>query len=101
MTTSTPTNDHRIGITPIVIRRAAYYAQLGVGEYCPDHPHFDTVLVTKLYDVTQNPTDTLEWAFGLRVSFLKNGSVTRWVEFSGRLVGAGGDDILRKVDDDE
>lgn len=98
---STLKSDHRIGITPIMLRRAAYYAQLGVGEYLPEHPHFDKVVVDKLYELTQNPMTPAEWAFGLRVGFSKEGRLIRWVEFSCRLVGAGGDDILRKVEDNE
>jgi len=90
-----------MGVTPILIRRAAHYAQLGIGVYYPDHPHFDCVTVTRLYDVIQNPKEPAEWAFGLRVDFLKLGAVVRWIEFSGRLVGAGGDDILRKVEENE
>jgi hypothetical protein len=99
--TKTINLDHRAGITPIVIRRASYYAQLGVGEYYPTHPHFNCVRVTKLYDATQNPQFPAEWAYGLRVDFLVDTRITRWVEFSARLVGAGGDDILRKVDTNE
>ncbi len=93
--------DHRTGITPIVIRRAAYYASLGVGIYFPVHPHYERVTVETLYEVTPNPKDAAEWAFGIRVNFILSGRVTRWVEFSSRLVGAGGDDILRKVEVDE
>ena len=101
MTTPTSLLDHRAGITPIVIRRACFYAQLGVGEYFPEHPHFDCVRVTKLYDATQNEQSPGEWAYGIRVDFLVGTHITRWVEFSSRLVGAGGDDILRKVAADE
>jgi hypothetical protein len=95
------TTDHRMGITPIVLRRAAYYATLGIGEYCPEHPHFDAVRVTQLYPMSPNPIDNTAWAFGVRVEFALKGHVTRWVEFSSRVVGAGGDDILKKVDVDE
>jgi hypothetical protein len=98
---ATPTiSDHSIGITPILIRRAAYYLQLGVGEYTPDHPHFDRVVVSKLYDI-QQPDDSVEWALGLIVSFFKNGRRIRWVDFSCRIAGAGGDQILREVQNNE
>jgi hypothetical protein len=96
----TKSDDHRVGITPIAIRRAAFYAQLGEGHYYPNHPHFDEVIVRRLYDVTQNPENELEWAFGTRVEFHQHGRCVRWIEFSSRLVGAGGDDILRKVNVD-
>jgi hypothetical protein len=93
--------DHSVGITPIAIRRAAYYAQLGVGEYYPVHPHFDKVVVRNMYDVTQNPSNTYEWTYGVCVDFFLEGRRTRWIEFGCRVTGAGGDDILRKVDTDE
>jgi hypothetical protein len=87
--------DHRIGITPIVMRRAAYYLSLGVGEYFPKHPHHDKVVVEKTYELIQNPTNEFEWATGMKVSFFQEGHLTRWVEFSCRTTGAGGDAILK------
>jgi hypothetical protein len=90
-------DDHRMGITPILLRRAAYYLSLGVGEYHPVHPHFDKVTVSPIYELTQNPVEPSEWALGLRVSFFQGSHCVRWVEFSCRTVGAGGDDILQKV----
>jgi len=90
--------DHRIGITPIMLRRAAYYVQLGEGEYYPEHPHYDKVMVTKLYDFMQNPMNESEWGFGLKVSFYKDKRCVRWVEFSCRTTGVGGDEILKKAE---
>ena len=92
---SPKTENHRIGITPILLRRAAHYLALGKGTYYPDHPHFDRVEVSELYEFKQNPQDTTEWSLGLVVSFFKEGRRTRWVEFGCRTIGAGGDDILR------
>jgi hypothetical protein len=94
-----PKDDHLMGITPILLRRAAHYLKLGIGEYTPVHPHFDKVTVIPVYELLQNPLEASEWALGLRVSFFKNEHCIRWVEFSCRTVGAGGDYILRKVED--
>ena len=88
-----------MGVTPILFRRAAYYLCLGEGEYIPEHPHFDKVVVRRIYDITQNPIDEDEWGLGMRVDFYLRGRITRWVEFGCRTIGAGGDDILRKVED--
>lgn len=89
--------NHRLGITPIVIRTAAYYLMLGEGIYYPNHPHYDEVTVRKTYDLKQNALDENEWGFGMVVSFYKNTHCLRWVEFGCRTVGAGGDDILKRV----
>jgi len=97
----TKSDDHRIGITPILLRRAAYYLTLGEGTYFPDHPHFDKVVVRKSYNFTQNPYTENEWSLGLEVAFYQNERRVRWVEFGCRTVGAGGDDILRVVNEDE
>lgn len=93
--------DHSLGVTPIVIKRAAYYLCLGLGEYFPSHPHFDKVVVEKLYDVTNNPANPLEWSVGIVVSFHQNSRRVRWIDFSCRITGAGGDALLRKVPDNE
>lgn len=86
-----------MGITPIFLRRAAYYLSLGEGEYFPEHPHYDKIVVDKIYDFTQNPVNEDDWGLGLRVSFYKEGHRVRWVEFGCHIVGAGGDDVLREV----
>lgn len=94
-------NDHLIGITPILIRRAAYYLKLGEGEYQPNHPHYDKVVVSTSYELAQNPDRPEEWSQGALVAFYKDGRRIRWIEFGCRVVGAGGDPILRKVDDSD
>ncbi len=102
MTTTSPTiSDHAIGVTPILMKRAAYYLSLGLGEYLPNHPHYDRVVVEKLYDIMQNPDSPLEWSTGIVVSFYKEGRKIRWVDFGCRVTGAGGDTILRKVSESE
>ena len=93
-------DDHRMGVTPILLKRAGYYLCLGEGEYYPNHPHFDKVTVTRVYDIMPNPINENEWGLGLRVSFFKEDREIRWVEFGCRTVGVGGDDILRKVEAD-
>lgn len=89
--------DHRIGITPILIRRAAYYLTLGVGEYFPEHPHFDRVTVEQLYPVIQHPDNEMEWSLGMVVSFYEGAHKLRWLEFGCRTTGAGGDPIIKEV----
>jgi hypothetical protein len=89
--------DHRVGITPIVMRRASYYLTLGLGEYFPEHPHFDKVLVEELYGLKQNPDDEMEWSIGIKVSFYQDGRCIRWVDFGCRTTGAGGDSILLRA----
>lgn len=89
--------DHRVGITPIVMRRAAYYVTLGIGDYTPDHPHYDRVTVEPLYAIQQNPDNEMEWAMGLKVAFHQRGRCVRWVEFSCRTTGCGGDSIVWNV----
>ena len=95
------TSDHSIGITPILIKRAAYYLSLGVGEYYPEHPHFDKVIVSTLYDIRPNPDNNSEWSTGMRVGFYQHERRIRWIEFGCRITGAGGDPIMKKVDNDE
>jgi hypothetical protein len=90
--------DHRIGITPILLRRAAYYLTLGEGVYLPEHPHFDKVVVDKIYDLKQNPINENEWGLGLKVAFYQGNHCVRWVEFSCRTVGVGGDEIIKKAE---
>lgn len=90
-----------MGITPIVVRRAFYYLSLGIGEYYPEHPHFDKVTVEQLYEPTPHPGSESEWSMGIVVSFYKNRRRVRWVDFGCRLTGAGGDSILQKVENTE
>lgn len=94
-------HDHLTGITPILLKRAAYYLQLGVGEYFPEHPHFDRVVVSTNYDIQENPEDPFEWGLGLKVSFFRGEHCTRWIDFGCRTTGAGGDVIMHEVIDEE
>jgi hypothetical protein len=92
-----PKQDTLIGVTPITIKRAAYYLSLGQGEYYPDHPHYDKVVVDKTYDIMQSPVNEFEWSVGLCVSFYKENHKVLWIEFGCRTVGAGGDTIIKEV----
>lgn len=94
-------SDHLIGLTPILIKRAGYYLSLGIGEYFPEHPHYDKVLVEQSYDMRSNPENDTEWSQGLTVSFYKQNRRIRWMDFGCRMTGAGGDAILREVDNNE
>ena len=91
--------DHSLGITPIVIRRAAFYLQLGEGVYRPEHPHYDEVRVTTSYDIRTSELFPEEWSQGRLVTFYQDGRKVRWVEFGCKVVGAGGDPLLRQVAD--
>lgn len=93
----TKITDHSLGVTPIVIKRAAYYLQLGIGEYFPEHPHYDKITVEKLYDIAQNPLIPSEWSLGVVVSFYKNNRRIRWIDFGCRITGAGGDSLMKEV----
>jgi len=91
-------SDHAIGVTPILLRRAAYYLTLGVGEHeIKGESLYDTAKVEVSYPLTQNPESELEWSQGIKVSFYKSGRCIRWVEFGCRTVGAGGDPIIKEV----
>ncbi len=90
--------DHRIGITPILLRRAAHYLLLGEGTYLTNHPHFDKVIVKRIYDLKQSALNDAEWGLGVQVSFYQGDHCNRWVEFGCRTVGAGGDEIIKKVE---
>ena len=89
--------DHRIGITPIILRRAAHYLSLGIGVYTPEHPHYDRVVVEQIYDFMQNPMNENEWGLGIRVAFYQGNHCNRWVEFGCRTTGVGGDEIIKKA----
>ena len=93
--------DHSLGITPIVIKRAAYYLSLGIGEYFPTHPHYDKVTVEKIYDIMNNPLNPAEWSMGIVVSFYNEKRRVRWIDFGCRITGVGGDALLKKVVDNE
>lgn len=78
-------------------RRAFHYLQKGIGTYPSDHPAYDTVVVRSLYDWTTPSDEAMPSQGGLVVEFHRGGKRVRWVEFGCRVVGGGGDPIVREV----
>jgi hypothetical protein len=91
-------SEHLIGLTPVIKRVAHYYLQLGHGEYHPDHPHYDRVVVRPLYDFQENPEAPGEFAGGTIIEFFQRARRVRWVEFRCQVVGGGGSPIVRRVE---
>lgn len=89
--------ERRLGLTPVIKRIAHYYLCLGYGEYHPQHPHYDRIVVRTLYDFGENPQVAGEYAGGSLVEFFFGGKRIKWVEFRAQVVGGGGDDMLKAV----
>ena len=88
----------RLGLTPLFLRIAHGYLRLGEGVYLPpNHPHYNRVTVTPLYDFTENPTVPGEYAEGTVVTFYQGEHRVKFVEFRSQVVGGGGDSLLREV----
>ena len=106
MTTHTET---RLGLTPTFKRLAYFYLTKGVGSYPLEHPVYDRVEVSALYDWKKNPVvgdasnanvDNSEHnahGAGLVVSFYRGFYKVRWVEFGIRCIGGGGDSAIFAV----
>lgn len=91
------TEAQRLGITPYVLRLAAYYACLGVGTYQPPgHPWFDRVEVLERMPWQANP-DPLKSALILAVEFYAGKHRQRFVEFALTPAGFGGDPIVKVI----
>lgn len=89
--------DHKLGLTPMLKRTAFHYLLKGVGEYVPQHPAYDKIVVRSLYD-WQTPSDeNLPSQGGAVVEFWAGGKRVRWVDFGCRVVGGGGESVLREV----
>lgn len=88
---------HRAGVTPYVLRLAAYYAALGVGSYTPQgYAQFDRVEVRLAVPWTPVPDLTASQQV-LTVEFWLGQRRVRWVDFSMVPSGFGGDPIVRPV----
>ena len=94
----------RLGLTPTFKRLAYFYLTKGVGAYPLQHPVYDRVEVSALYDWKRNPamidsdSDNAEHGGGLVVTFYRGTDKIRWVEFGIRCVGGGGDLAIFTVD---
>lgn len=89
--------DHLLGLTPMLKRRAFHYLQRGIGTFPSDHPAYDVVVVKSLYDWKTPLDDSVPGQGGMVVEFHKDGKRVRWVEFGCRIVGGGGEPIIREV----
>lgn len=78
-------------------RRAFHYLQRGVGRFESDHPAYDVVVVKPLYDWKMPQDDSIPGQGGMVVEFHKDGRRVRWVEFGCRVIGGGGEPIVREV----
>lgn len=88
--------DHKLGLTPMLKRRAFHYLQKGLGTYSSDHPAYDSVVVRRLYD-WNTPGEDVPGQGGMVVEFYSAGRRVRWVEFGCRIIGGGGEPIVREV----
>ena len=88
--------DHKLGLTPVLKRRAFSYLQRGIGTYPSDHPAYDEIVVKPLYD-WKTPSDDIPGQGGIVVEFHRAGQRIRWVEFGCRVIGGGGEPIVREV----
>jgi hypothetical protein len=78
-------------------RRAFNYLLKGTGTYPSDHPAYDSVVVKPLYDWVTPTDENLPSQGGAVVEFHKDGKRVRWVEFGCRVIGGGGEPIIREV----
>ena len=89
--------DHKLGLTPMLKRLAFHYLLRGAGRYPSEHPAYDAVVVKSLYDWQTPMGDTLPSQGGAVVEFHRDGKRVRWVEFGCRVIGGGGEPVLREV----
>ena len=90
----------KTGITPYVLRLAAYYAAMGVGTYKPKgYSWFDRVEVN-LEHPWVAADDPLESTQVIRVSFYEGSERQRYVELLYRIAGFGGKHLLRLISDE-
>jgi hypothetical protein len=88
------------GITPLLLRTAARYAALGVGEYeTRDYAGFNKVKVAIILPWKPNLDRITDSCLVLRVDFFDGDISRRYVEFRLALDGFGGEDILKLVSD--
>jgi len=86
-----------LGLTNILKRLAYSYLTKGFGCHPIDHDVYDEVDVAEMYPWIPNPVQKDEHGAGIRVTFLRKGKKVRWVEFSVRDVGGGGDPTIFSI----
>jgi hypothetical protein len=89
--------DHQLGLTPVFKRLAFHYLQQGLGVYPIEHPQYDKVVVKALYDWATPVDENVPSQGGVVVEFHRAGKRVRWVEFGCRVIGGGGEPIIREV----
>lgn len=87
----------KLGLTNILKRLAYSYLSKGFGRHPIEHDVYDEVDVSELYPWIPNPAQAGEHGAGIRVTFLRKGQKVRWVEFSVRDVGGGGDPTIFSI----
>jgi hypothetical protein len=88
----------RAGVTPYVLRLAAYYAALGCGTYSPKgYAGFNSVVVRELMPWKADAEDPMNSTTILVVEFFLGQRRVKWVEFALKPAGFGGDPIVRAV----
>ena len=87
----------RLGLTNIVKRLAYFYLLKGVGVYPVENAWFDEVKVEEFNPWQPNILDPEEYGAGIRVSFYCEGHRVRFVEFSLRCAGGGGDEAVKLI----
>lgn len=93
----TARTDHKLGLTPMLKRAAFHYLLKGIGEHASNLPSYDKVVVRSLYDWQTPQDDALPSQGGVVVEFWRDGKRVRWVDFGCRVVGGGGEAVLREV----
>ncbi len=82
-----------LGISPMLKSIAFQYLQKGIGSHAVAPPldvFYDEVIVAELYPWKGDQG-------GMVVEFYLHERRVRWVEFGARVIGGGGDPVLRKV----
>lgn len=89
--------EHKLGLTSTLKRIAFYYLKKGLGEHPCEHESYDKVVVRELYGWS-TPTLDAPAQGGIVVEFWRDGRRVRWVDIGCRVIGGGGESILREVD---
>lgn len=89
--------EHKLGLTAVFKRLAFSFLQRGLGEHRIDHPQYDKVIVRPLYDWSTPTDESVPSQGGIIVEFYREGNRVRWVEFGCRVIGGGGESIIREV----
>lgn len=86
------------GVTPWVLRTAAFYAACGCGEYYPKGYQFDRVVVSIKMPWAANTENPLQSILVLEVAFYAGPNRQRAIEFMLQPCGFSGPHIVKLVD---